>query len=476
MRCKQHCSQHSIVASIVTEARLVASKVVQPANTIVMRLSSCLIVLTGFLFFLVPHARGQERTQQITIKNWPLSAHDEASIDSFYDESGVMPLIDDLTITYGYDVVDGLPAFSYKLQWEPGDFVYLDGKKTPFAELSGDVLIESIVMQAEVVVDDAPVTLFTLAHDSLMSQPAPGYVTVEMGDLAWETVFADTDAATAQAYFEKGFNIRNPKIASISFVHFEADPAVAENEPAARKPRRPSRRTIFRPGISIWIDFPFYGRRPPPRIADVDTRTTEPRGDRVGRGDQRTEGARSSDDRRSRGEAEEEPEDESAATGIFSGNKKNKDDDDDEEDEGDLLPAALAGVAAVAAVAVIGGTVGYYGNAEHAPIGLMTGYVHPKGGLLLQVAVNEAVLQKSKTETEYFMGRIVGFYDFFKSPVQPALGAGVLVRQQNNDVEYVPSLSPGVAGNFGRVVLLSGYDVLNGGLDFGIAYNFRARR
>ncbi|MEM8486664.1 MAG: hypothetical protein AAF564_14015 [Bacteroidota bacterium] len=441
-----------------------------------MRFPSGLVVLFGLFLLLVPYASGQERVQQIAITDWPLSVHEEASTDAFFEESGVLPLIDELTIAYSYRVADSLPAFSYKLQWEPGDFVYLDGKKTPFAELSGEVLIESIVVQAEVVVEDTPVTLFTLAHDSLMAQAMTGYVTVEMGDLAWETVFADTDAATAQAYFQKGFNIRNPKIASISFVHFEDDPAVAENEPATRKPRRPSRRTIFRPGISIWVDFPFYGRRPPPRIADVDTRSTEPRGDRVGRGDQRTEGARSSDDRRSRGEAEEETEDESTATGIFSGNKKKKDDDDDEEDEGDLLPAALAGVAAVAAVAVIGGTVGYYGNAEHAPIGLMTGYVHPKGGLLLQVAVNEAVLQKSKTETEYFMGRIVGFYDFFRSPVQPALGMGVLVNQRDNEVEYVPSFSPGLAGNFGSFVLMGGYDVLNGGLDFGVAYNFRARR
>ncbi|MFK7847962.1 MAG: hypothetical protein AB8G77_21930 [Rhodothermales bacterium] len=68
------------------------------------------------------------------------------------------------------------------------------------------------------------------------------------------------------------------------------------------------------------------------------------------------------------------------------------------------------------------------------------------------------------------------FYDVFNALIQPAVGFGVLVSQQNNEVEYEPSISLGLAGNFGSVVLLSGYDVLAGGLDVGIAYNFRARR
>ena len=106
----------------------------------------------------------------------------------------------------------------------------------------------------------------------------------------------------------------------------------------------------------------------------------------------------------------------------------------------------------------------------------MTGYVNSKGGVLLQAAVNQAVLEKSKSDTEHLVGRVAGFYDFFNSPIQPVFAVGVLVSQENNDVDYEPSISFGLAGNFGSFVLLGGYDVLNTGLDFGIAYNFRARR
>ncbi|MFK7845341.1 MAG: hypothetical protein AB8G77_08575 [Rhodothermales bacterium] len=438
-------------------------------------LYSLFICLT---FLCTSVALGQEKSSQehvVQLSDWPLSAYDKAATDSLLRSSEIVPLIDALTISYTYGVVDQEPTFNYKLQWKPGAHVYIDGEEIVFDELSGEVLIESIVLQAEVVVDGSPVTLLTLAHDSLMSSMYPGLVSVDLGSLSWATFFADTNGNTAKSYFLEGFELANLKISEISFVYFEGD-VVAADDPAVKRPRQPSRRTIYRPGISIWIDFPFYGRRPPPRVAGVDTRATQPRGDRVGRGDRRDEGERSSSDRRDRDRAEEDDDNEGNIAEEILGGRKKKEDDDDEEDEGELMSGALAGVIAVAAVAVIGGTVGYYGNVEHAPIGLMTGYVSPKGGGLLQVAVNEALLEKSRTETEHLVARITGFYDVFNAPIQPAVGFGVLVSQQNNEVDYEPSISLGLAGNFGSLVLLSGYDVLAGGLDVGIAYNFRARR
>ena len=70
----------------------------------------------------------------------------------------------------------------------------------------------------------------------------------------------------------------------------------------------------------------------------------------------------------------------------------------------------------------------------------------------------------------------MSFVNAFKAPIQPALGLGVHVSQANNEVEYTFSISPGLAGNFGPLVLLGGYDLTSGGVDIGMAYNFRARR
>ncbi len=457
-----------------------ASKSLQPAKPLAMKSPFLIGVLVGLTFLFSSQAWGQEKqdlpsNKVLQISNWPLSAYEKAATDSLFQSSEIVPLIDVLSVAYQYDISDDLPAFEYSISWEPGKSVYLDGEEIDFEDLNGEVLIESIILQAEVVVNGSPVTLLTLAHDSLMSSVSPGYVSVELGSLAWNTFFADTDGSTARSYFEQGFELANAKISEISFVYFEDEPAIAEDEPTARRKPRPSRRTIYRPGISIWVDFPFYGRRPPPRVADRGTRTTSPRGDATSRGDGSSGSTRRNSDRRDTGRSADSDDGEDESEGDILSRRKKKKDDDDEEDEGELFPAAIAAVAAVAAVAVIGGTVGYYGNTENAPVGLMTGYVHPKGGILLQAAVNQALLERSKTDPEYLVGRIAGFYDFFNSPVQPMVGAGVLASQQSNDVEYEPSISLGLAGNFGTLVLLGGYDVLAGGLDFGVAYNFRAR-
>lgn len=417
---------------------------------------------------------GTTRGSTVQIINWPASAHDSATLDSLLKASEILPLIDTLTIEYHYEVQDQRPFFTYAIDWKPAGDIYLDGRKTSFEDLNGDLYIESLVIEADVFVDGEQATTMTLRHDSLMSEAHPGLVTVSLNDLAWSDVFENTDANVARSYYLKGFELSNARIAAIAFVFFEEEPALSRNEPTYGKPRRPSRRTIYKPGISIWIDFPMFVRRPPPRVAVVrdDDRTTEPRGDRVGRGSDIDED-RDNSDRRDSDRTADKDEEEGGLADILSGKKKK---DDDDEDEGELLPAAIAGAAAVVAVAFIGGTVGYYGNTSQAPIGLMTGYVQPEGGVLLQVAVNEALIQRSKTREEHLIARIASFYNAFNAPIQPALGLGVHVTQADNEVAYAFSISPGLAGNFGRLVILTGYDVTSGGVDVGMAYNFRAKR
>ncbi len=449
------------------------------------------------VFLLVPQLAvfGQQKNAPavrgaVQITDWPASAHTEATVDSLLKASEILPLIDTLTLGYGYEVRDDQPYFMYMLDWKPAGDVYLDGKKTTLDKLKGDLFIESIVIEADVLVEGMPVTKMTIRHDSLMIEAYPGLATVSVNDLSWTTVFEDADANAARSYFLSGFKLSNAQIAAISFLFFEDEPGIARNEPTYGIPR-PGRRTIYKPGVSVWIDFPVYVRRPPPRVGVVrdDDRDTAPRGDRVGRGSDIDEDRDNSDrrdinpdadrttDRTSDRTADDEKartdDDEGGLSDILTGKKKK---DDDDEDEGELMPAAIAGVAAVVAVAFIGGTVGYYGNTTEAPIGFMTGYVERDGGVLLQVAVNNALLERSKTQEEHLVARVASFVNAFHAPIQPALGIGVHVAQADNEVEYNFSLSPGLAGNFGRLVLITGYDVMQGGVDFGVAYNFRAKR
>jgi predicted ribosomally synthesized peptide with SipW-like signal peptide len=157
---------------------------------------------------------------------------------------------------------------------------------------------------------------------------------------------------------------------------------------------------------------------------------------------------------------------------LFS--SKKKDDDDDDEDR--LLPAAVAGALAVGGLAVLGGTFGYFSSVSKAPIGLMAGYVQPRSGILLQVAVNEQVFGKAEGP-ENLVASISSFYDLFHAPIQPAVGLGVRATEEGTETAVVkPSISFGFVGNFGKIVLLAGYDVTTPDFRFGIGVNFRARR
>jgi hypothetical protein len=126
----------------------------------------------------------------------------------------------------------------------------------------------------------------------------------------------------------------------------------------------------------------------------------------------------------------------------------------------------------VGLVAVAGGTVGLYGRGD-TPIGLAAGYTRPGGGVQMHAAVNGAVIEGDPGQK--LTVKAFGFYDVFSSRVQPAAGLGVQVDpSREGDVE--PSVSLGLAANFGRVVLFGGVDVVQETPEVGLAYNFRYGR
>ncbi len=448
------------------------------------RLYSILIAFACgyFLPQLLPPAYGQDWSLSngvLHITDWPSSEDDIVSLDSLKAHAEILPSIDTLSVGYGYRSTRQQPFLTFAVEWKPGDAVYMDGNKLAFSDLQGEVNIESLHLRVDVLVEEDVVSQVDFVVDSLMLPPYPGLFSMEVNTLGWDTVFPGVPDSTAQSYFASSFELGNPRIVNMTFVYFGEEPVLTRSSRPQAGSRRPRRQTVYGPSVDVIIDIPIYISRPPRYVGDA-SRTREPRGERTGRGAAPDdEEPRSREDRRNRRPADEEQggdEAGGAIEDITSGRSRKKDDDDDDDDDDELLPVALAGAAAVAIVAVAGGTVGYYGNTKFAPIGLSAGYVQPEGGFLLQVAVNEAVINRSTVENEHIIGRLVSFYDVFKSPVQPMVGLGAMMTELNGDRDFEFSASVGLVGNFGPLIVLGGYDVTAGGVDLGVAYNFKARR
>ena len=105
---------------------------------------------------------------------------------------------------------------------------------------------------------------------------------------------------------------------------------------------------------------------------------------------------------------------------------------------------------------------------------MTSGFVGRNGGILLQVAVNEAVLGAGEGPEEMF-----GSVTLFRSIaprlfVQPALGAGFRATERGDSVDLALTFSAGAAANLGPVVLLGLYDLTTSSFEVGVAFNFRA--
>ncbi len=455
-----------------------------------MRSIWILILLAALLCAGAPDAAAQQhRTgyQYLYLLDWPPALYERAPDDA--DEMlypyDLLPLIDRLTLGYAYAVEDGLPAMDFLLSWKPGAYGVLDNRVVPFDELPDDVRIVAVDLSAVVYVEDEPVAHLRIALDSLMLAAAPDeYGFANLG-APWDAVFANTTADDARAYFADGFTLRNLTIDRIAFASFGQEAPEVEREPGVAYPPYPPyppRVGVYPPDVIIWVDWifrPGAGKRgavgPPqtPREGIGRDLPSDPERPRT-RGGQEGEPDEGGEDRTPRtrtGDRDEAAADRDKAERPRPGKSGKKTDDDDDDEE--LLPAALAGLAALGVVAFVGGTVGYYGNAE-APLGLTSGFVLPQGGALLQVAVNEAVLGAGGREK--LLGKVTGFYDVFKTPLQPSMSLGVLAEEHGDDIELTPSLAFGAVGNFGRFLLFGGYDLTAQGVDFGVAINFRSKK
>jgi len=282
-------------------------------------------------------------------------------------------------------------------------------------------------------------------------------------------VLLDAPADTARKALLNGATLDSLVVERMGFIAEEPSTSGRRRQPDARERRADPPR-----GPSVYTSRTrlFIGWRLAPRPYYVGerngNRTVEPRRGTVGRG---AEADREAGTRRaSRGESEGRSDGATARGDRRS--SSNDEDDDDEDDDTSLQGPALGAAAAVGLLAVAGGTVGLYGRGD-TPIGLAAGYTQPGAGVQLHAAVNSAVLEDDPGQKLTIKG--IGFYDVFGSRLQPAAGLGVQIDPSRSD-DVVPSASLGLAGNFGRVVLFGGVDVVHATPEIGLTYNFRYGR
>lgn len=417
----------------------------------------------------------------VTLTDWPDTL--AAAAEDF--ESGayqLLPKIEALSVEYRYEGTPRGVDMSFVLSWAPGEEGLYEGRVQPYDQLPPDLRMVAVEVLADVVVDGRDVADMMIAVDSMALPSHPSVYAFEVAELAYDAVFLDTPVDSARQYVEHGFTLRDLAVNQIAFASFadrppRSEPEVAQDEPPTPPRPRPPR-SVYAPRTGIFIGWrigpdPYY-------VGPGRTRRPEqPRGESVGRSTAETDrreqparGERTGEETTSEGESTRGDPSGRAKQGERSGKSGDRgtSDSDEDEDDDSLLPASVAALAAVGAAAIIGGTVGVHGTGR-TPLGFVAGRVTPRGGGLLQASINPAVL--GADGRQHLEAKLVGFYDVFEAPVQPAVGLGAMATAEGDDTEVEPSVSLGVVGNFGRVVVMGGYDVGQGTPEFGLAINFK---
>lgn len=95
---------------------------------------------------------------------------------------------------------------------------------------------------------------------------------------------------------------------------------------------------------------------------------------------------------------------------------------------------------------------------------------------MLHASINAAVIEAQ--DRERMAAGILGFKSVGNLPevIQPAVGLGLLQRESGDDITMGMTFQLGVVANFGRPLVIVTYDLAEGGIGLGFAYNFRTDR
>jgi hypothetical protein len=371
----------------------------------------------------------------------------------------LLPRIDSLALEYRYASNDSTSQWSFVLGWRPGRSVLYEGDIRPVEKGPPDVRMVNVELRADVQVDGTSIGDMIIAVDSMALRPLPSIYSFEV-TVGHDRVFLDATTEEARRALARGVTLDSLVVERMGFTSAAPSTSEQRRRPDVRERRPAPRRgpSIYEPRTRIFI-----GWRVAPRPYYVfvkdGRRAVQPRDESIGRGT--TAGADTRARAARRGEAD----------GDDADDRRRDANEDDEDDEPSLRGPALGAAAAIGLVAYAGGTLGLYGRGD-TPIGLAAGYTHPRGGFQLHAAVNGAVIEGASGQKLTL--KALGFYDVFEARLQPAAGLGVQI-DPGRAGNVVPSVSVGLAGNFGRVVAFGGVDVVQATPEVGVAYNFRFR-
>ena len=422
-------------------------------------------------------AHAQQHPDSIEVAvltGWP------ESLPRLLDDMGpraprLLPAIDSLALEYAYDRTGAASSVSwtFQLSWRPGRRVLYEGRVLPRREAPPQIRMASVELLADVIVDGQRRAEMIIAVDSLRLAPQPQHDRFNVS-VGYDRVFLDTPPAVARRYLKRGITLANLRVERMGFVAdgMATGRVLNDRDPQERRPAPAPRPRVYEPRVRILVGWrigpdPYYvGRgndaQAPPRAdrtRDDAGRTPAP-DDPLSRGDDRSETEQSAD------ESSSDPRDRRTSADA----DREEDGDDEDGDDDDLLVPALAAAGAVGAAAFIGGTIGVFGTGD-TPIGLAAGYTQPNGGIHLQAAINDAVLDDDGTQR--LTVKAMGFYDLFAAPVQPAVGLGVQAVAVGDDTTLDPSVSVGLVGRFGPVLLYGGVDGVQGTPEASLTFNVR---
>lgn len=496
--------------------------------------SALLVLLLALISLTGNRAWGQVSIGGvISSEPWPTEL--SVSLDSLPFVAPTTPLlvgIDSISLSYEAYVLDstdqdaaippvemdstGLwPEIAFGLSWSMGPTAVLDSSWVRSDDLPGLPVLTSIALSAQVWVGDDHV------DDLVLSLALPDLASVavdttayafETAALSYANIFAGRDARVARLAFDRGFRLDSLTVLSAGVALVAVDSVASRSSGSLKPGSKDTSRTSLAsknsaPGAgverdrtvyireTVYVDRPdlitFWGIQPVyPWYSPIVYERYEPRGRAISRsssGDPVYVRRRSLDndtvlsdgDVRSTGLSEGDAS-ESAESGRSVGREwidrfAEEDGDEDDRDR-EFGNQALMTAAVVGMVAYAGGTIGVYGNAVHTPIGFISGYVRKAGGLMLHASINAAVIEAQ--DRERMAAGILGFKSVGNLPevIQPAVGLGVLQRESGDDITMGMTFQLGVVANFGRPLVILTYDLAEGGIGLGFAYNFRTDR
>ncbi|MFO7315149.1 hypothetical protein, partial [Rhodothermus marinus] len=335
----------------------------------------------------------------------------------------------------------------FTLVWYPATWGLYRGHRVLWDQMPDSVQLQAMHVRIRFAVGGRPVTSWPLRFDSLALGPWPEVFESATYAFPIEEVFGPVPRDSLAAWLQAGLAPDSLSLEWIAFSVAEGGRITARSIVRAR-PGPPFIDVIFDPEVIIVKGAGKRGGttvgRKPRRTGRSATRTRATEGRRTGR---------------------------SGGRGWLRGGEKDEDDEDEKHET--LLPAALAGVAVVAIVAVAGGGFGYSGNLKRTPIGVTGGVLRPDWGVLLQVSMNEAVMERSRTEPEELAVRLLGFSGWLTGRLQPALALGLRWREHRGRRTTHPVMVPAVVFRADPIVLIGGVDLVGGGPELGVVLNLR---